>query len=301
MWPLGGALYAAITLGPSLWHWIAATRTANVTCSGSAAPLNDDCNAGMLSKQDSLTVAVWREAAPAAIADAVFAVGSLLFLRICQAYGSTRGAGEPAPYPGAWRTRAGQQRLPCGFAPFYLALALVVVAVLPAACLMGALAARGITAALGMAVLPGYLCVFLVQAALETRWLRRSFMSPALPGLFMPYRLWQLLRGLGLTSRVAGCTPTGQLGAGLLHSCLLLLLLFWAFDTGATLLWLPWMYDWELQDGKLLRKLAKADSAARAASALRPPPPPPPRRSPRLRHRAMDSGAVEFEDLGFGF
>jgi hypothetical protein len=126
------------------------------------------------------------------------------------------------------------------------------------------------------ATLGPYLLVFVPQIALETKYLNRSFMTPVLPLLFMYYRLWQFVRSLALVAAhtAAGAAAAAAAAAGnatqqhWLTSYLMSLLVFWVFDTGCTMLWLPWMYDWQLQDPALLQQLAQARQQEAATTML---------------------------------
>jgi hypothetical protein len=148
----------------------------------------------------------------------------------------------------------GQQVVPQGF-PSYLTLAFVTTIIVPTLALAACLAAGSAEVkALAAATLAPYLLVFLPQILLETKYLNRSFMTPVLPVLYAYYRFWQFIRSLALVA-AHGDSAGGQ------HSWLLYYLLslmcFWAFDTGCTLVWLPGMYEWQLQDAALLARLSK--------------------------------------------
>jgi hypothetical protein len=148
----------------------------------------------------------------------------------------------------------GHQVVPQGF-PSYLTLAFVTTVIVPtlalAACLVGGSAELK---ALAASTLAPYLLVFLPQILLETKYLNRSFMTPVLPVLYAYYRFWQFIRSLALVSAHGG-------SAGGQHSWLLYYLLslmcFWVFDTGCTMVWLPGMFEWQLQDAALLARLSK--------------------------------------------
>jgi hypothetical protein len=166
----------------------------------------------------------------------------------------------------------GHQHAPRGFAPGYLGFALVWSLIIPAVLLL--LSSGHECQPLVYATLGPYLLVFVPQIALETKYLNRSFMTPVLPLLFMYYRLWQFVRSLAL---VAAHTAAGAAGAATagsprqqhwLTSYLMSLLVFWVFDTGCTMLWLPWMYDWQLQDPALLQQLADARQQEAATTIL---------------------------------
>jgi hypothetical protein len=112
--------------------------------------------------------------------------------------------------------------------------------------------------------------VFIPQILLETKFLSRSFMTPMLPVLFMYYRLWQFIRSLWLLDQLLPPSPSAAAAAaaaaaasipgsngGWMKGYLLSLLGFWVFDTGCTLLWMPWMFDWQLQDFNRLQQLSR--------------------------------------------
>ncbi|KAF8072349.1 hypothetical protein HT031_000008 [Scenedesmus sp. PABB004] len=245
MWPAAGAVMVVLGLAPPVALWLLASP-ASLACP-------------------------WRAAAAFFATDALFVAGALAFLWIAQCYAESRAAqlgdGPPAPYPGAWVERDGRQVTPRGFAPGYLGLALLLSLLAPGAALCAALAlgrgggGGGGSAGLAAATLGPYLAVFLPQIALETRVLNRSVMTPVLPLLFWPHRLWQLLRGLALAARHADAHG-GE--GGWLVPALLGLLSFWVFDSACTLLWMPGMYDWQLQDGALLARIAAQRERAAA-------------------------------------
>lgn len=162
----------------------------------------------------------------------------------------------------------GHQAIPQGF-PYYLALAFVVSIVNPSLLLAYCLLSRDPTlAVLGAATLAPYILVFLPQIFLETKFFNRSFMTPVVPIVHAYYRFWQLIRSLSLVVS-AGATSSGThaaaaqrplLAAGQyawLVYYLLSLLCFWAFDSGCTMAWLPGMFEWQLQDARLLARLSK--------------------------------------------
>lgn len=171
---------------------------------------------------------------------------------------------QPAPYPGAWVESDGSQLVPQGF-PFYLALACIISVVFPSLVLAYCLLKDDpVLKALGCATLAPYLLVFLPQILLETKYLNRSFMTPALPVLYAYYRFWQFVRSIGLVASVGAVAqitqgPTAAAGGAYswLLYYLLSLLCFWAFDTGCTMVWLPGMYEWQLQDVGLLTRLSQ--------------------------------------------
>jgi hypothetical protein len=179
---------------------------------------------------------------------------------------------RPAPYPGAWVEHDGRQHAPRGFAPGYLGFALVWSLIIPAVLLL--LSSGRACQPLVYATLGPYLLVFVPQIALETKYLNRSFMTPVLPLLFMYYRLWQFVRSLALVAAHTGAAAEAAAAAGTaqqqhwLTSYLMSLLVFWVFDTGCTMLWLPWMYDWQLQDPALLQELAEARQQEAATTML---------------------------------
>lgn len=236
-----------------------------------------------------------------------------------------RAAHRPAPYPGAWVEPDGHQAVPPGF-PSYLALAFVITIILPTLVLIECfLRGTPTIMALASATLAPYLLVFLPQVLLETVFLNRSFMTPVLPLLYAYYRLWQFIRSLHLVAAVQGARipPLAGEHAWLVYY-LLSLMAFWVFDSGCTLLWLPGMYDWQLQDEKLLAKLSKQrqeqlanghgrDKAAAAANghAKEEPPQGPlasggPAMAAKLRHRWRLAGSHrpaasgEYDSYGFG-
>lgn len=172
--------------------------------------------------------------------------------------GKQGAAKVPAPYPGAWVEADGVQAVPQGF-PFYLALAFVVTVIAPTAVLASCLLAHtppAVTKALAAATLGPYLLVFVPQILLETRFLNRSFMTPVLPVLFAYYRFWQFIRSLGLIRSVAAAVAQQGRPSWLLHY-LVSLMAFWAFDTACTIVWMPGMYEWQLQDVQLLTRLSQ--------------------------------------------
>jgi hypothetical protein len=181
----------------------------------------------------------------------------------------------------------GHQHAPRGFAPGYLGFALVWSLIIPAVLLL--LSSGHACQPLVYATLGPYLLVFVPQIALETKYLNRSFMTPVLPLLFMYYRLWQFVRSLAM---VAAHTAAGAAAAGSpqqqhwLTSYLMSLLVFWVFDTGCTMLWLPWMYDWQLQDPALLQQLAQARQQGAPSTLLAAAP-----AKRRQLHPAGDIGA----------
>jgi hypothetical protein len=165
----------------------------------------------------------------------------------------------------------GQQHAPRGFAPGYLGFALVWSLIIPAVLLL--LSTGRTCQPLVCATLGPYLLVFVPQIALETKYLNRSFMTPVLPLLFMYYRLWQFVRSLALVAaHTAAAAAEAAAGSATqqhwLTSYLMSLLVFWVFDTGCTMLWLPWMYDWQLQDTALLQQLAAARQQEAATTML---------------------------------
>lgn len=167
---------------------------------------------------------------------------------------------RPAPYPGAWVELNGHQQTPRGFAPGYLGLAFVITVITPSSVLLYTLlvtnSSSSITRPLACATLLPYLLVFIPQIMLETKVLNQSFMTPMLPVLYMYYRLWQFIRSLGLVAQHES-NPVGGSAASLLKVYLVSLLVFWVFDTACTILWMPWMYDWQLQDPQLLQQLVE--------------------------------------------
>lgn len=154
----------------------------------------------------------------------------------------------------------GHQRAPRGFAPGYLGFALFISLIIPSAVSLYVLVASNtnssISRPLVCATLVPYLLVFVPQIILETKYLNRSFMTPVLPVLYMYYRLWQFIRSLGLVAKYES-DIVGGVAASLLKAYLVSLLMFWVFDTACTMVWMPWMYDWQLQDPQLLRKLVE--------------------------------------------
>uniref|UniRef100_A0A383VBX7 Uncharacterized protein n=1 Tax=Tetradesmus obliquus TaxID=3088 RepID=A0A383VBX7_TETOB len=239
MWPFGGAALVSLGLLPTAWQWLAHGQ-----------------------QQTTL----WHTAASYAITDATFVLGSLIFLYVAIKYGDTRSKQRPAPYPGAWVEADGRQHAPRGFAPGYLGFALVWSLLIPAAVLL--LSSGQACQPLVAATLGPYLLVFVPQIALETKYLNRSFMTPVLPLLFMYYRLWQFVRSLALVAAHTAAAASSQQQQHWLTSYLMSLLVFWVFDTGCTLLWLPWMYDWQLQDPRLLSQLAEARQQEAATTML---------------------------------
>jgi hypothetical protein len=182
--------------------------------------------------------------------------------------------------------------------------------------------------ALGCATLAPYLLVFLPQILLETKYLKRSFMTPALPVLYAYYRFWQFVRSVSLVAAVGSVAdktdgPTAATAAAgayswLLHY-LLSLLCFWVFDTGCTVVWLPGMYEWQLQDVGLLSRLcqqrqqekkahnghgvkAQADKGAVGTKGLTSGP----ALAAQLRHRwrlagsKRPAGSGDFDSYSFG-
>lgn len=204
----------------------------------------------------------------------------------------------------------GHQAVPQGF-PSYLALAFVVTVIVPTIVLAGCLlSSSDTTKALAAATLAPYLVVFLPQILLETKFLNRSFMTPVLPVLFAYYRLWQFIRSLSLVAGVQSA-PAGQ-HAWLVYY-LLSLLAFWVFDSGCTMVWLPGMYEWQLQNVALLTRLSKQRQApqdakggghpgdANAAEALSGP-----ALAAKLRHRWRlaashhPAASGDFDSYSFG-
>lgn len=182
-----------------------------------------------------------------------------MYAYMCRA--SSKGK-QPAPYPGAWVEPDGRQLVPKGF-PSYLALAFVVTVIIPSLVLLSCLLSSSDTLrALGCATLAPYLLVFTPQILLETKYLNRSFMTPVLPVLFAYYRIWQFVRSLGLVAHgtTQGAAPSAAGGAAPQHGWLLYYLLsllcVWVFDTGCTMLWLPGMFEWQLQSVPLLTRLS---------------------------------------------
>jgi hypothetical protein len=205
----------------------------------------------------------------------------------------------------------------------YLALASVISIVIPclvlAYCLLND---NPILKALGCATLAPYLLVFLPQILLETKYLNRSFMTPALPVLYAYYRFWQFVRSVALVASVGAAaaadktegTPAaaGGVCTWLLYY-LLSLLCFWVFDTGCTMVWLPGMYEWQLQDVGLLTRLSqqrqqekkaqnghgvRAQAAKGAAEAEGPTTGP--ALAAKLRHRWRLAGSGDFDSYSFG-
>eukprot|EP00775_Hariotina_reticulata_P005680 gene5680-5918_t len=158
---------------------------------------------------------------------------------------------------GAWVEADGRQRCPRGFTPGYLSLALVITLIIPSFILT--FSSRAVRP-LANATLGPYLMVFIPQILLETRFLSRSFMTPMLPVLFMYYRLWQFIRALGLLTQLQ--PPPAAAGSSVSNVIffkwyLLSLLGFWVFDTGCTIVWMPWMYNWQLQDFTRMQQLSR--------------------------------------------
>lgn len=209
----------------------------------------------------------------------------------------------------------GHQAIPQGF-PYYLALAFVVSIITPSLLLAFCLLSRDPTlAVLGAATLAPYILVFLPQIFLETRFFNRSFMTPVVPIVHAYYRFWQLIRSLGLVVRAGASSSSNStmpyaaqqrplLAAGQygwLVYYLLSLLCFWAFDSGCTMAWLPGMFEWQLQDARLLARLSKqrqeeqqqrkgsgqADAATAAAEGLVSGP----AMAAKLRHRWRLAGS----------
>lgn len=88
-----------------------------------------------------------------------------------------------------------------------------------------------------------YMSSHLVQVWMEVRGMRYSIMTPAIPLAYMYYRLLQLARSLwmlGWTSRFQATTLP-------FFGVFIFLSLFWAYDTGVVLVFLPWTYNWHLQ------------------------------------------------------
>lgn len=182
----------------------------------------------------------------------------------------------------------GHQQAPRGFAPGYLSFALVVSLMIPSVVL---LLSSGTSRPLAFATLGPYLLVFIPQIALETKYLNRSFMTPALPLLFMYYRLWQFIRSLQLVAEHRKLEVHGAAGAGQhwLTTYLLSLLVFWVFDTGCTIIWLPWMFNWQLQDPKHLSELTKLREQEQEQAARQHHPAGP---TPAATHHIQDGGAM---------
>ena len=59
------------------------------------------------------------------------------------------------------------------------------------------------------------------------------------PQAYMPYRMWQLARGLALGSALAGPQWLQNLQG--------LLIVLWVFNYGAEMTFTPWLYRWHLQ------------------------------------------------------
>jgi hypothetical protein len=249
-------------------------------------------------------------------------------------HASRRGkaAQQPAPYPGAWMEADGTQAYPRGFTR-YLGAAFGLSVIAPSAVLLGCLASTrssAATRALAAATMAPYLVVFAPQIALETRLLNRSVMTPVLPLLFAPYRLWQLTRSLALVAAAAPASAPGAAAAAagrsawqpqplahpaLRHHWLLWvlvsLLAFWVFDTACTLVWLPGMFDWQLQDSRLLAQLSRQQQQQQqqqtaAPTAAQPPAgacatvPESPAAAAKARHRRRVGGAQQQQDFGSG-
>lgn len=59
------------------------------------------------------------------------------------------------------------------------------------------------------------------------------------PQAYQPYRLWQLARGLCLSSAVGGPEWLQTLQG--------FLIVLWVFNYGAQMTFTPWLYRWHLQ------------------------------------------------------
>ena len=64
-------------------------------------------------------------------------------------------------------------------------------------------------------------------------------MWPNVPQVYQTYRIWQLIRGCALTTALHGPEWLWLLQAALI--------LYWYFNFGAVLTWMPWLYRWQLQ------------------------------------------------------
>lgn len=194
----------------------------------------------------------------------------------------------------------GRQRVPRGF-PGYLAFAFVVAVIVPAGVLTGCLCAASsdsVLCALAAATLGPYLLVFVPQMLLETLWLNRSVVTPLLPVLFAHYRLWQFIRSLSLVGS----------GHWWLQRYLASLLAFWVFDMACTLVWLPGMYEWQLQDAALLARLSGMRATQRGAAKAKQPVavvPDSPAAAAKARHRRQPGAggagqSGDFDAYSFG-
>ena len=87
-----------------------------------------------------------------------------------------------------------------------------------------------------------YVLTHLTQMWLEVKGMRYSLMAPAIPIVYMYYRLLQLVRAFWLLANVYQDTRW-------LVWLFSFLATFWVYDTGAVVSFLPWTYNWHLFTG----------------------------------------------------
>lgn len=191
--------------------------------------------------------------------DSGFSIASVLFLWCAEIYGKAY-AKDALPYKGAFQHPGGGTRPPEGFS-IYLPFAFLTTFIVPVLYVYYLTVyyrdPQGI-AIIGSIV--GYVIVFAVQIALETKLFNRKQMTSSVPFTFGLYRFWQLSRTLWLeylrihrTDGVTAAeTPTLVV--------LLCLVSFWIYDHGVTSIILPWMLNVQLLSEQDMRKVRSSDA-----------------------------------------
>jgi hypothetical protein len=199
-------------------------------------------------------------------ADTLFSISAVIFLLLSSRYGHHY-APNATPYSGAFHLHSrnffsnGEKRdkkYPTGFHTYYIPFALFISLISPA--LTSALACTYAAARWEIIYVcfAGYFIVFIVQIALETRFLNRNHMTSSIPFTFGLYRFWQLSRTLlthgiiimdeNVMGRVHSTITSHQhdmdaLGLNMIWMNVLVLLVFWIFDHAVTATLLPWMMN----------------------------------------------------------
>lgn len=171
-----------------------------------------------------------------AAADSIFILSATAFLYFGDKFGVQRNGTTPR-FPGPMIELDGQRRAP-GFFQEYL-IGIVLTTILAPVLGLGLLIKDGNTY-LGLSTLGVYLLCLFVQIATESITLRTGTpMWAQVPQAYQPYRLYQLARGLALTSATDSPEWLQTLQGALV--------IIWLFNYGAQMQFTPWIYRWHLQ------------------------------------------------------